>query len=341
MSSITIHNYEAYLLDLAEGNLSEEQQLELELFLIQHPELNYALDEQISTHLIPEEIIFHSKSSLKKHNKDLLSDEQLISYVEQIANEQERAFVELSCVNNPELAHELKLYKATIVEADKTVLFNYKDDLKKQPKLIWFHFASVEFVSIAASLVLMIGLFVLWQNMQPLNEIDTSNGFSSNQSSLPRVVENISVEQPELKKEQPILAHKPASSNNKILIQNQKVLPISTNLFNQDSIPPLPTNIEKDLISQNEQTNKNIEQVKNSLETSSTIVQVMSENDDEPVVQKSIEAPTLLTRASRLLKNLNKLGLKSVDGKEETNTSNAGFALTIGDLTVTHHSNSQ
>ena len=65
MSSVTIHNYEAYLLDLAEGNLSEEQQLELELFLIQHPELNYALDEQISTHLIPEEILFHSKSSLK------------------------------------------------------------------------------------------------------------------------------------------------------------------------------------------------------------------------------------------------------------------------------------
>ena len=341
MSSVTIHNYEAYLLDLAEGNLSEEQQLELELFLIQHPELNYALDEQISTHLIPEEILFHSKSSLKKHNKDLLSDEQLISYVEQIANEQERAFVELSCANNPELAHELKLYKATIVEADKTILFNYKDELKKQPKLIWFHFAPVELVSIAASLVLLIGLFVLWQNMQPLNEIDTSNGFSSNQSLLPRVVENIGVEQPELNKEQPILAHKPVSSSNKILKQKQKVLPISTNLFNKDSIPPLPTNIEKDLISQNEQTNKNIEQVKNTFEAASTIVQVMSENDDEPVVQKSTEAPTLLTRASRLLKNLNKLGLKSVDGKEETNTANAGFALTIGDLTVTHHSNSQ
>ena len=43
MSQINIHNYEAYLLDFSEGNLTDELQMELELFLIQHPELDINL----------------------------------------------------------------------------------------------------------------------------------------------------------------------------------------------------------------------------------------------------------------------------------------------------------
>ena len=34
MHKINIHNYEAYLLDFSEGNLTGELQVELELFLI-------------------------------------------------------------------------------------------------------------------------------------------------------------------------------------------------------------------------------------------------------------------------------------------------------------------
>ena len=47
MHKINIHNYEAYLLDFSEGNLTGEFQVELELFLIQHPELEINLDELI------------------------------------------------------------------------------------------------------------------------------------------------------------------------------------------------------------------------------------------------------------------------------------------------------
>lgn len=339
MTGITIHNYEAYLLDLAEGNLSEEHQLELELFLIQHPELNCELDEQISTRLISEEILFDSKSSLKKHNKDLINDEQLISYIEHLTNEQESAFVELSCTNNPELVHELKLYKATIVEADKTILFNYKDELKKQPKFIWFNLASIEIVSIAASLVLIIGLIVIWQNTQPLNKINTSSVISRRHKSLTHTSKNNYVVPSVLNKEQPILAHKSFIHNKKVLKQKQSTSTIHSNLAINDSIPHLSSNIEKDLVSRDEQIKKEQEITKNTLEPSSTIVQTISETNDEPMIQKSTMGSTLFTKASRFLKNLNKLGLKSVDGKEETNTSNAGFALTIGDLTITHNSN--
>ena len=48
MQTITIDNYEAYLLDFSEGNLSDDLQVELELFLIQHPELE--IDLSVSVH---------------------------------------------------------------------------------------------------------------------------------------------------------------------------------------------------------------------------------------------------------------------------------------------------
>jgi len=43
MGQINIHNYEAYLLDFSEGNFTNELQVELELFLIQHPEIDINL----------------------------------------------------------------------------------------------------------------------------------------------------------------------------------------------------------------------------------------------------------------------------------------------------------
>ncbi len=65
MSLITKNNYEAFLLDYIEGNLSPEMRAELMLFFENHPELKEDLDdfELVSTN--PEEIIFKDKESLK------------------------------------------------------------------------------------------------------------------------------------------------------------------------------------------------------------------------------------------------------------------------------------
>ena len=72
MHKIDIHNYEAYLLDYSEGNLTGELQVELELFLIQHPELEINLDELSLVSLENEAASFSNKNSLKKSEADVI-----------------------------------------------------------------------------------------------------------------------------------------------------------------------------------------------------------------------------------------------------------------------------
>ncbi|MDA9072069.1 hypothetical protein N9J85_00060 [bacterium] len=45
MSKIGLHNYEAWFLDYSEGNLTENQMMELEVFLEQHPNLKQELTD--------------------------------------------------------------------------------------------------------------------------------------------------------------------------------------------------------------------------------------------------------------------------------------------------------
>lgn len=64
---INMDNYEAYLLDAVEGNLSASDRDALTAFLAAHPELNIDLDE-ITLFYLPEEtpVVYPYKSSLKK-----------------------------------------------------------------------------------------------------------------------------------------------------------------------------------------------------------------------------------------------------------------------------------
>ena len=129
MHKIDIHNYEAYLLDFSEGNLTGELQVELELFLIQHPELEINLDELSLVTLENESASFSNKNSLKKSEADLVSETQFIGYIENQLPENERLALEKSCSINPSLAKELALYNNTIAKADETIVFENKQSL--------------------------------------------------------------------------------------------------------------------------------------------------------------------------------------------------------------------
>lgn len=81
---INRHNYEAYLLDQMEGNLSVEDQRELEQFLLLNPQCAPELEEHEPLFLTGEKLIFQHSEMLKKefpdhrsvlddHNFDLFS----------------------------------------------------------------------------------------------------------------------------------------------------------------------------------------------------------------------------------------------------------------------------
>lgn len=68
-----------------------------------------------------------------------------------------------------------------------------------------------------------------------------------------------------------------------------------------------------------------------------TVVQVISENDDELLASKEpVKKKGIWAAASRALKNLNHVGVKGVDGDEETNKDNTAYAITLGGVSITH-----
>ena len=346
MHKIDIHNYEAYLLDYSEGNLTGELQVELELFLIQHPELEINLDELSLVSLENEAASFSNKNSLKKSEADLVSETQFIGYIENHLPENERLALEKSCAINPSLAKELTLYNHTIAKADETIVFENKQSLKRKPKVIWFNFSATHYAA-AACIVFLIGLFILW----PKTSIDSETSTIADKTDA-------------------VTSQTVSSKNNTIEPThntNDLTSPKESNTsFAPQALAPIVTKKEKALLATNNSSQKNntssikdtihstiknapiIETPKNealiALNTASvakpkTIVQVITENDDELVTANPDKKKKgIWAAASRALKNLNHAGVKTVNGDEETSTDNAAYALTLGGVSITHKS---
>jgi hypothetical protein len=344
MHKIDIHNYEAYLLDYSEGNLTGELQVELELFLIQHPELEINLDELSLVTLENEDASFSNKNSLKKSEADLVSETQFIGYIENQLPENERLAVEKSCAINPSLAKELALYNNTIAKADETIVFENKQSLKRKPKVIWFNFSATQYAA-AACIVFLIGLFILW----PKTSIDSETSTLADKTDA-------------------VTSQTVTSNNNPIettIPANNSISPKESNTsFAPQALAPIVTKKEKALLATNNSSQKNntssikdtihstiknapiIETPKNealiALNTApvakpKTIVQVITENDDEAVTANPDKKKKgIWAAASRALKNLNHAGVKTVNGDEETSTDNAAYALTLGGVSITH-----
>jgi hypothetical protein len=344
MHKIDIHNYEAYLLDYSEGNLTGELQVELELFLIQHPELEINLDELSLVTLQNETTSFSNKSALKKSETDLVSETQFIGYIENQLPVNERLELEKSCVINPSLAKELALYNYTIAKADETIVFENKQSLKRKPKVIWFNFSAMQYAA-AACIVFLIGLFILWpktninsetstladktdpvtsQTVSSINNTiepkyntnDLTSPKESNTPVAPKVSSPIVT-----KKEQVLLANNNSSQNNNTSSRKDTLHPTIKNA------PIIETPKNETFIALNT----------TPVAKPKTVVQVITENDEEIVaVNTEKKKKGIWATASRALKNLNHAGVKTVNGDEESNKDNTAYAITLGGVSITH-----
>ncbi len=340
MNRIDIHNYEAYLLDFSEGNLGGELQMELELFLIQHPELNIDLGELTLVELNKEEIFFPKKNNLKKSESDLISETQFISYIENQIPLNERLKLEKSCDSNPYLANELSLYQQTITHSDLSITYSDKNELKRRSRIIWFDFSVSQYAA-AACILFLIGLFVLWPKSDTIN---------------------LKSELAEHKKNEPVVKDNSTSNQKKEADQIRKSAPIflaknskqrrKTNISNASSISnvdPIEGSIsqKKEGFSPIEETQKNetLMATNNSSVVSrsinQTVVQVITENEEESMVSNTSEKKKgIWALASKALKNLNQVGIKSVNGDEDANQDKTSYALTLGGLNITHKAGS-
>ncbi len=342
MQKIDIHNYEAYLLDFSEGNLTDELQMELELFLIQHPELNIDLAELSFVSLQEEEVTFSEKNNLKKSETDLISETQFISYIENQLSVQEKLILEKSCAINPALAKELTLYKHTISVADASVIYKNKYELKRKPKVIWFNFTIVQYAA-AACVLFLIGLFILW----PKTESNNSSSMLAHhpEGNHSTVTNNYTVSTAKTREPNnaSTIANKTSLKSssvkgNQSLLANSAVkqhLPVSNDsakINNEiNNAPRIEQHNNETLLAQN-----SAPVVKQSVQM---VVETITESEDEGLtVNPEKKKKGLWASASRALKNLNNAGVKVVNGGEEEGKEKTSYALTLGGISITHKS---
>ena len=158
---INQNNYEQYFLDHAEGNLSQEMERELMLFLEANPDLKPILDAYDPSPIQKAEI--HNdflKKKLKKkpqathHINEGNIDEWMIGHVEGLLKDDEEKEREEFIALNPAYGYDQKLYRLTRLSPDPTVTFNRKEKLKKKG-IMFAAYRLAWLVPAAAALILI------------------------------------------------------------------------------------------------------------------------------------------------------------------------------------------
>lgn len=225
---INKNNYEAFLLDLMEGKLSDVERSAALLFLEKHPEIEFDYELSLPELKVDAAFIYDAKNSLKHlddakeesvvfyldnvlsgeeriaFEKQFKKDESLQTLVKQYENiklepetitfpmatrslfkfsEREEEFISYSegllkenesneilakAQADEVLMKELQTYKAAKTYSDLSIIYPNKDELKKSAIIVFLR-SNVSYLSIAASLILLLIVFY------PSNEVHVSS----------------------------------------------------------------------------------------------------------------------------------------------------------------------
>ncbi|MCK5776825.1 MAG: hypothetical protein KAH25_11640, partial [Bacteroidales bacterium] len=143
---INIDNYESFVMDYLDNNLDKIKKKEMDTFLFLHPniaqEIN-SLNELKITDKPNGKLANDFKMSLKRNEiieVEGISEENyesiFIAQVEGDLNKQKDQELALFLSENPSLKPELILQQSTILQADKNIVFENKDLLKKKSRTI-------------------------------------------------------------------------------------------------------------------------------------------------------------------------------------------------------------
>ncbi len=136
MRTITITNYEEFIIDYIDGNLCAEETADLLLFVEQHPAIKAEFELLDSTPIAPPEtIVYTNKNKLKKDTT--YTNETIVGYMEHDLSPTETLAFEKELATNTRLQYELALFNKTILVADAKITYPHKRKLKKQNKVLW------------------------------------------------------------------------------------------------------------------------------------------------------------------------------------------------------------
>lgn len=334
MAKIDLHNYEAFLLDFIEGNLSETEVSELKFFALLHPELNIDLESKYLPTLNKEESVFDFKTNLKKSEDELLLSNKSLMYVEGLMNTQEIFEFEKEISNDVILKKEVLLFTKTRLPVDASITFPYKEDLKKETTIISLF--NRRLLAIAASVLLIIGLFVLFINKNEITETDLP---FTQKNKLPEIKtpreEKISIinkEKQTEEKQNVSLAEKKSYQKIKHRVLNNKpVLKNDTVISKKEEIQtagknPLP---KEELAA--ETRSRDIIENKNGEQETTMRTTLAIEEDENDQAETENTKQTFWKRAVNIARKMNELGIKSLKGEEKPNNN---FILAFKDFSV-------
>jgi hypothetical protein len=346
-NKINIDNYEAFLLDHLEGNISKEDLFELQVFAAQHPHLNIDLNDLELVALGTDEISFENKDSLKKTG---ISDEKFVAYIENELNPEEKQTIDTLCTNDEKLAKDLKLFRNTIIKADVSIVFENKNTLKKrETKVLWLF--SREVLAAAASVILIMGLWFIFRNFVPGNETLNSQKIKGIGKNTIALHKNGSAPSFTVEKTNDDIINannnSVAYSNVKQKVNSPKEDPeLMANNTSKENSPkenfPVTNTVAisntmavNNAVTVNKDNSNKQEPVKAAVNPNTRPYVILEKAYDEDEKQlASNEKNGFWKKAMKALNGLNKLGVKRVNGTENTQSNNEEYLLSMGNISI-------
>lgn len=169
---MSIFNYEAFYLDFLEGNLNEEETALFLAFMEAHPELRLEDESLVSVEVETSNLDTQFKNSLKQvsfaNTPITLSNVEqfLIAETEGQLSSAKLAELESFILANPSLRQSQKLYAATHLKADTSIVYSDKAGLKRKKAIVLWPYVSL---ALAASLTAILFYVYYSGNQQLVN----------------------------------------------------------------------------------------------------------------------------------------------------------------------------
>lgn len=323
------------LLNYLEGNLGTEERNIFERKLSRDKELVKDLENYKKTILSPDAgEIAEFKSELHKTEDDLALNDRLIAYVENQLDLIEKSEVEKELILNTALQREFSLVSKTVLVADTTIAYADKENLKKEGRIIaLFSFRTLG--SIAAAIFLLIGLAFLYNYSTSKEEV--KGGLASKPNFRQSTTTRTPYSEKALAKVQRQSAKTISSSVTKQVIQATKEAKSQPEQTVENPIENYTQGsaAEMNPLAENDEKSTKMP-VTTEQKSDLAVVDLKKENGDSVLSKQNFLAledigdeggsedmnsgkgKGFWKRAVYLAKQANKLGVKSVDGQEDS-----------------------
>lgn len=337
-----------------ENTLNDSERKIIELRLLEDKELAAELALLRKTVLrIDEEIVFENKRQLLKTEDEFVLSNRAIAYVENQFSDSEKEVFELEINKSIDLKKEVDLIIKTKLVAEPFLVYPNKEELKREHKVISL-FGLRASASMAAAILLLLGLALVFNyylgNFNNAGNLAKQTGKPTGNSASPKNIED-----------SPVLIEKQVSekavslANSKTtypkelelkddsLLERKELVKDLGNLdkekqFFEESVKQEDVNEKLLVDTENNQQQVALEErLKDTVIAPPTsigykqTVLLASANDDEDNFNTNQPKRGFWKRAVKLAKQVNQLGIKSIDGSDH---SDKNYSLSFNSFSV-------